>query len=657
MFGQERLYKDIRNIPYLFLVNYWFPRYDKTKDNIPSKVLYRPLVTTSYALNYLLAPDNKPWKYRLFNILLHCLNAILAYGAGRFILKRDILACLSALLFLVHPLSTESVVLITGRAGLLATSFILMGFIFFARYLSSKKRKRIFYGLALGSYALALLCKESAVIFPGLLFFYEFAFKRHPEAKGLWWMPRYLPLGLILAAYLLCRYLILGQVFSNIPYLGSNIYVNFLTATKTAGVYLQKSFLPLKLSLIYPGEYIRSLLEPRFIASLVALLACLIFIPVGLRRFRELSFGLGWFFVALLPALNLVPVGAVMAERWAYTSLVGFSFFVTTALRAISRRIFPWRSKLALGGLFLPLFISYSLLTFQRNLDWRDPLVFWSKAARMAPSEHSVHTALGLLYMGNKQYPQAERELKLARELNHDFPQKAAADLGLLYEEMGNYQEAIRQYRLALQLGPQALSTKPSVLLVRYNLARIYHKLGRIVQAQAEYEQALQEDPFHARAHYELGTIYENRANLPGAREQYRVALGLNPSYGPAQFRLSLLYDRAGLEKEAIQSYRRYLRLEPDSWQAHFNLGNLYARRQDLSSIAKAIKELKQAVKLSPDFAPAHNNLAICYLRSFPPREDLAARHIEQARSLGYPVNEALLEILDYIKEDKKDEE
>src|SRR6266436_850512 len=127
----------------------------------PSKAnnLFRPVTFASFALNWKVGRD-QPFGYHLFNLLLHATVILLLYLVLRTLLDpvpgAATIALATAWLFALHPIHTEAVTSIVGRAELLAAGFLLAAWILHLR------NREI---AALICFVLALLSKESAVAF------------------------------------------------------------------------------------------------------------------------------------------------------------------------------------------------------------------------------------------------------------------------------------------------------------------------------------------------------------------------------------------------------------------------------------------------------------------------------------------------------------
>lgn len=140
--------------------------------DIFSRSGYRPLRTFTYAVNYALGGED-PFGYHLFNIVLHALNAVLVWGLLHLWTGSSIVGTAGAVLFATHPVQTAAVAYVSGRKDLLATFFILLGLQVFTYYRRGAGRKWLLGCWIL--FALAILSKEVAIVFPLLLILAEWA--------------------------------------------------------------------------------------------------------------------------------------------------------------------------------------------------------------------------------------------------------------------------------------------------------------------------------------------------------------------------------------------------------------------------------------------------------------------------------------------------
>ena len=114
------------NLSSIFLHSYWWPTNETD--------LYRPLTTLSYLFNYsVLGNADHPEGYHWINIFLHFVNVLLVYALAIRLLRKFWLASFIAALWAVHPVLTESVTNIIGRADLLAAFAVMSGFLMYLK--------------------------------------------------------------------------------------------------------------------------------------------------------------------------------------------------------------------------------------------------------------------------------------------------------------------------------------------------------------------------------------------------------------------------------------------------------------------------------------------------------------------------------------------
>src|SRR3972149_3195809 len=167
-----------------------------TKDYLPlsGELSYRPVVTLTYFIDYAIWRLN-PMGYHLTNVILHTVNVFLFYVFIKNIIRTHTLTILATLLFLSHPLLTETVNAVCYREDILASIFFLLSFIYFIKIcipfsgsgnLTQQTHTRLvlYYTVSCGSYCLALFSKEMAITLPILLVLFDLLYPRPGEFKA-----------------------------------------------------------------------------------------------------------------------------------------------------------------------------------------------------------------------------------------------------------------------------------------------------------------------------------------------------------------------------------------------------------------------------------------------------------------------------------------
>ncbi|HEY6291411.1 MAG TPA: tetratricopeptide repeat protein [Terriglobia bacterium] len=130
---------------------------------------------------------------------------------------------------------------------------------------------------------------------------------------------------------------------------------------------------------------------------------------------------------------------------------------------------------------------------------------------------------------------------------------------------------------------------------------------GRIEDAIAAHEKALELDPKLAQAHVNLIILYGRTGDFEKAEEHYRAAINLNPNQLPdAYYNYAVLLVKEGKLDQAEQTFRKALEINPSYADAHNDLGYLLERQGNLLGAAA---EYQKAIEDKPDFRQAHFNL------------------------------------------------
>jgi hypothetical protein len=414
----------IENLRLILGKTYWWPL-------IPT-ALYRPLTTLSYLFNYaVLGNGIDPAGYHAVNLLLHLTNALLVFSIGRR-LTRMWLAWAVAALWAVHPVLTEAVTNVVGRADLLAATGILGALWCHIRAGdTSDRRRRRWWRIGVGTVAaIGVFSKESGVAVAAVIPLWDLLVA-HPKQPphGLWrgWMPLVPPLLLFLAAR---TFVLSGQPagvypFVDNPIVGATWWRARLTAVAVIANYLKLVVWPFTLSCDYsfpqitattgaPSDWLRLLLVA---ATAVGLLAIS-------RVSPPLAFVSAAAAAAFLPASNLLfTTGTIMAERLLYLAAIAPLAVLVAGAVWIVRRI---ALRPAAGGVALGLLLTLlGTETVLRNRVWRDEVTLWSAAVDAAPRSFKTHGALAeALYQSDESranlplvIAHKERSLALLEEL------------------------------------------------------------------------------------------------------------------------------------------------------------------------------------------------------------------------------------------------
>ena len=552
--------RDIRNIPSFF----FSPNYLSFEKAFTSH--YRPLLVTSYAINYELG-GLQPAGYHVVNLLFHVGSAFLVYLIldAMLLTARHpelvsgslwfIIPIATALIFAVHPFNSEVVNYITARSSVMCSFFYLMSFYFWIRFRSQKGS--YFYIISLLAFILAMLTKEIAITLPLMLFLYDFYFLRGSLRRYLAYLPYVL---LVIVPYLAYRIVVYGHIVG-----GTRPYMqNMLTQTTVLLKYIQLMFFPVGLTIDHDIKSADTILNGTVIVAILLLLlviaATYVLFRLG-REWRVVSFFILWFFITLLPT-TVIPLNAILQENRGYLGGIVTAVIAGVVISKLKRKIlFP---------ALVVLVMMFSFFTVQRNSVWSNDLSLWNDAVVKSPLSARAHDNLGLAWMGIKKYDLALDEFNKTLDINPQY-YLAYYNAGVIYQLQGDLERAKWAYEESLKISPGYFRSY-------YNAGIVYKKMGALDKAIASYEKAIALDPRHPFVYNNLGVILIDKGELKKAEAVFIRAIGINPRYEKAYYNLGNVYFRAKEYGKAAEAYRAAVRIRPDYREADEMLREAIAR-------------------------------------------------------------------------------
>ena len=598
----------------------WTEAYSKAASG-----LYRPLTTFSYLLNYsVFGNRTHPAGYHWANLTVHAANVLLVYLLAMSVFGASAPAFAAAALWGVHPLLTESVTNVVGRADLLAAFGVLAGLLCYIGSASATGRKKVLWLAGMtAAQAIGIFSKENAAILPGLVLLYDLTWRGRAawrdSAAACAWL-----LAPIAAFFCLRGALHLHISFSNRdnPLLAADFWTARFTAIKVIGKYLWLFVWPARLSADYSynaapvfGWHLMEWEDAKALLALAICLGCAL-LAIRWRRTRKpLSFFLTFFFIALLPTSNLpILIGSIMAERFVYLPSVGLAGCAIAAIYAVGRQAPPSRflsartAWITVGCVCL----ACAARTYARNFDWHDEISLWSSGVNACPGSAKIHYNLGtVLSEAPGRLPEAIAQFETALRIDPDLAE-AHDNLGkALLASPGRLPDATAQFEAALRIDPNLAEA-------HNNLGNIWLRTpGRLPDAIAEFEAALRVNSDFAEAHNNLGkALSQAPGRLPDAIAQFEAALRIDPNLAEAHSNLgTVLLQSPGRLQDAIAQFEAALRVNPALAEAHDNLG--IALAQTPGRLPDAIAQFEAALRLEPESAQARANLkeAIVQLR------------------------------------------
>ncbi len=611
----------------------------------------RPVVALSLAVNYAAGGLNVG-SYHIFNIVIHVIAALTLFGvvrrtlmlarwAGRFDASSDRYAGVVALLWVLHPLQTQSVTYLTQRAESMMGMFLFLTLYCVLRG-ACALRGRMWYVAAVVACALGMGSKPVMVIAPIVVLAFDATFLAGAwlgalsRRRGL-----YAGLASTWLVLLLCG--VVQNVFSaesgstvGLGYRGLSPVTYLLSQAGVLIHYLQLCVWPDELVLDYWWPYAQQTGEIALPGALV--LALLIATALGLIRRRWWGFAGVWFFAILAPTSSIIPIRDLAVEHRMYLPLAGVIvivvFGVDAAMRSLFRRagLEDAHRGVILTVLVAVVAISLGVRTSVRNHDYASALTMWQDVIEKRPENPRAHYNLGreFVFLGDAesamdsyrnailqsdQYADAELGLgkvlmglgrleeglaaiKRASRLN-PASDKIAAELGAALVDAGRHQEAVPYLR-------KALKVTPGDVVLMSALGAAFAELGSLEEAENLLRAARKRQPDHAGAAYQLGNVLAGMGRFQEAIEQYEAALVAEPDHLEARVNLATTLGRTGSPQEAMRMLDSIVQSNPEQVAARYNLGNLY---NQAGRAEEAMQAYEAVIAISPSHVRARTNL------------------------------------------------
>lgn len=535
--------------------------------------VYRPVTTLTYLFNYaILGSRDHPATYHWVNIALHWLSIALVFQLVLRVLRDTALAFAVTAVWALHPVSTECVTNIIGRANLLSASAVLAGALCHLKAAAASGWRKVPWLLALTIIVtIGMFFKESTIVVLAVMVIYDVTFWSETP-----WLDRllgYLALSLPVLLFWqvrehLYRNLALPRFpFVDNPLFGADFWTARITAFKVLGEYLWLLVFPRSLSSDYSYNQI-PLVTWRFdnwedCKALIALAVCVLAAAIAIqsyRRSKPVFFFIAFFFATMAPTSNLIIlIGPIMAERFLYLPSLGFAGCLVVAMDAACRRAnarYACPRWLAPAGISV-ICLAFGFRTFIRNFDWMDDETLWTSAIQVSPSSFKTHASLAFAL--NQKYPRGER-------LNTEI-----ADIGRSLEILDNL--------------PDVQNTAPT-----YAHAGAYYRFKGDLSAAPEnmvwYRKAL--NPLLRGVRVDQAYNQENRRAevLRGKLTSSQIP---NDGWYDLYMQLGIVYQRLNDPRKALAAFQYGLSLNPQNPKFYTSIAAVYLSLGDNRQAAVAL--------------------------------------------------------------------
>ena len=433
--------------------------------------------------------------------------------------------------------------------------------------------------------------KEIAIVSPLLILLVDWFFVAQGNVRALarrWWLHASIFIG-IFGLYL---YFLKPEYFTTILGLKMELHNNMgnqltdsthsritplwycISQFKVILHYIAMFFWPFNISVDYDWVMVESFFALDCLLPFLALCTLALYTLYRLRKNRAdvISFGIMWFFIAVLPRATIIPGTELVADYKTYLASIGLFFLWALAWT----RCIAWLEKrFALNSSWLKALLPVALLMpigyalYERNKVWRTAEEFWLNILQNAPRK--------------------------ARAYNN---------YGVSLSAAGKNAEAVPYFQKAFSMD-HAYSDPYN------NLAVAYGHLGKVDEAIEALQQSIKICPVQPEAYNNIASFYLIKKEYARAEELLKIALRLRPHYGKAYFNLGRLQHEMGKKEEALASFKTAcLKADFDTTDGFLYYANCAL---ELKKFDEAIYAFQKMTELSPNDARALAGIANSY--------------------------------------------
>lgn len=501
-----------------------------------SQNYFRPLPLLTFVLEAQFVPLNA-FVFHLSNLLLHALNTTLVVLLANTLVAKESRAnswrpVVAGLLFGLHPVLIETVSWISDRFDLMMATFLLLALLSDVTIQSRRIRATTVGTLFL----LALLCKETAIVFCALLPLWQLSRRANdstPWHDSTPWRaraenllreewPSVIALGLAALIYFTLRYQSLGVLYrTDTMIVPGSLLQHWLLTAKTLAWYFVLLVCPFgQIGPVHPGDTPILIADPYAWLGVAAVTVVALFLITLLRRTPRGGLLASMAMVALVPVANLVPLTIadnIVHDRYLLLPLV----FVTLTMASLPDARQRLTTKFALAS-WCALALVSIVLTVPR---WENNLTLWGWAYALEPSSR-IARGNYVAALANENHNQ--EVIALCGDILREKPDNAVAmhDMALALMRTGRYAESRRYSLMSIQYLDRFDAKGKLDLSEAWNLLGYLDMQDRNWDAaEKSLNEAVRLTPYLTRPHFNLAMVHYERREINAADQELAFAL------------------------------------------------------------------------------------------------------------------------------------
>jgi tetratricopeptide (TPR) repeat protein len=220
-------------------------------------------------------------------------------------------------------------------------------------------------------------------------------------------------------------------------------------------------------------------------------------------------------------------------------------------------------------------------------------------------ANYELYLAKGIALNMTGKHLEARSSFEKALKLCGDSKDEVAYDIAQSFMQIGMHSVAVKYLFLAYHFNHNNI-------LVLFDLALNYEKLGCPEKSILYYSRYLDLDPFAEHVWNNLGLMYTDMDCYEKAGEAFDYALAINPQFYPAYFDKADMLVLSNNIRGAIAVYVELLEEDSSNTRAMCDMGTCY---EQIGDYQRALAIYNQALEISQECSDAWFGLGMIYFR------------------------------------------
>ncbi len=438
---------------------------NETIRSIPKSISTFKIQEIVYSLNYHFAGNN-PTALRIFTIFNHAVAGYLLFLIIQYLYSRKI-ALVASMLFLAHPVTTETINWVSAQFYVVMAIIILTSILLLIAYRHTSKKKYIYLIGLLFALDIIFIRHAWVLILPLSLIVFDYFFlnkQKHQQFYN-YFLGIIIPLTILFIIFnfsgqftqrLLSRSET-GKTLQNEQSLTPVIQGYPFTIYSLLRLYI----FPKDLTVYYDGSKITTSTHLLMYLSFLIYIGAIVF---SYNKNKKIAGILILLLIFILPVFSPKKITWYITERYLYLGTGFFTTLLTLLLFEIEKKVKFKYIAFCLAGIIL---ILYSIRTISRNKDWQNPETLAFATMKTSPYSVRPYNDLAGFYVMENKYDQAKEYYVKALSVSSSLT--AVRNLGHIYLENG---------------------FDPTIQTIQQPPELIYNEAVRMIQTQEYYAAA-----------------------------------------------------------------------------------------------------------------------------------------------------------------------